>query len=87
MVTATAVVAMYRPMVLPPMRDSFLKSESEATPATREVSTSGTAINLSKFMKMSPNGTIQSLANSLHWNFAAMMPKISPSTIPRMICQ
>ena len=53
-------------MVLPPMRDSFLKSDSEATPATSEVSTSGTAINLSRFMKISPNGTIQSFANSLH---------------------
>ncbi len=56
MVTATAVVAMYRPMVLLPMRDSFLKSDSDATPATREVSTSGTAMSLSRFMKMSPNG-------------------------------
>ena len=36
---------MYSPMVLLPMRDSFLKSESEATPATSEVSTSGTAIS------------------------------------------
>ena len=65
-VTAMAVVVMYSPMVLPPMRDSFLKSERDATPATREVNTSGTAISLSRFMKMSPNGTTQLLANPVH---------------------
>ena len=102
MVTATAVVAMYKPMVLLPMRDSFLKSERDATPETREVRTSGTAMSLSRFMKMSPKGTTQLFDNFTQLNWAALsgpatdpssssittaMAKRSPRIIPRMICQ
>ena len=47
-------------MVRPPMRESFRKSASEATPVMSEPSTSGTAISNSNRRKIVPNGVIQS---------------------------
>ena len=53
-------------IVLPPIRDSFLRSDNDATPVINEDSTSGTAISCSALMKIVPKGEIQSLVNCPH---------------------
>ena len=58
--TATAVVLIYRAIVFQPILESFVVSESEATPVIREETTSGTAISLRRFKKIVPNGDIKS---------------------------
>ena len=69
-------------MVFPPIRDSFLMSEREATPVIKEASTRGTAISLRRLMKIFPNGEIQFWVNSPHPNNADNTPKMSPKTSP-----
>ncbi len=44
-------------MVLPPMRDNWLISASEAMPVTSEENTKGTAMSLSRLTKIVPKGT------------------------------
>ena len=62
------------PMVLPPIRESFFRSLSEATPVTSEARISGTAISLSPLMKMVPKGAIQSRVKSVQPWAAATTP-------------
>ena len=47
-------------MVFPPILESFLVSDNDATPQTKLVRTNGTAINFNKLIKTIPNGEIQS---------------------------
>ena len=61
-------------MVLPPMRDSFCRSASEATPVTSDASTRGTAIRSSRRRKIVPNGAIQSPVNPPQPASAATTP-------------
>ena len=70
-VTATAVVARYSPIVLPPIRESFLKSDSDATPHTSDASTSGIAMSLRRLMKILPKGATQFAVNPPQPQFAA----------------
>ena len=74
MVTATAVVPRYSPIALLPMRESFLKSASDATPTTSEVMTSGMAISLSRLRNIFPKGAIQFAVNPLRPCCAATTP-------------
>ena len=74
-------------MVLPPMRESFLKSDNEATPQISEVITSGMAMSLRRFRKIVPNGATQSVVNCPQPYWAAATPKSAPSAMPRRICQ
>lgn len=69
------------------MRDSFFKSEREATPVTSDERTRGIAMNFSRFIKIVPNGEIQSDVNLLQPFEAAKTPKIIPSTKPIIIFQ
>ena len=62
------------PIVLPPMRDNFFRSLSEATPVMSEASTNGTAMRRSPFMNTVPNGVIQSLVNAPQPRAAARVP-------------
>ena len=59
------VVSMYMPMVLPPIRDSLLTSDKEATPVTKDAKTSGMAISFNRLTNKVPNGVIQSWVNPL----------------------
>ena len=61
-------------IVLPPIRLTLRMSLSEATPMTREATTSGTAMSWSPLKKTSPNGEIQSLVNWPQPLAAAAMP-------------
>ena len=60
-------------MVFPPIRDSFFRSESDATPVTSDTMISGTAISFSRLMKMSPNGAIQNPVNRLQPEFVVSL--------------
>ena len=59
MLTATAVVLIYRAIVFQPILESFLVSERDATPVIREDTTNGTAISFKRFRKIVPNGEIK----------------------------
>jgi len=72
---------------LPPIRPSFLKSASDATPVIRDARTSGTAINFRRLMKIVPKGAIQSEVNEPQPRTAATTPKATPRIRPIMICQ
>ena len=60
--------------VFPPIRESFFRSLSEATPVTRDAMTNGTAMSWRLLMKMVPKGWIQSAVNSPHPAAAATIP-------------
>ena len=75
------------PIVLPPMRESFLRSPNEATPVTSDANTKGTAMSRNPEMKMVPHGAIQSSMNPPHPFAAASEPYSTPRVKPMMICQ
>ena len=74
-------------MVLPPIRESFFRSDKEATPVINDESTSGTAISFNKLIKIFPNGAIQLLVKSPHPCDAEITPNMSPSVKPIIIFQ
>ena len=74
-------------MVFPPIRESFFKSESEATPVMREAKTRGTAINFNKLIKIVPKGATQCVVKSPHPNVALRIPYPNPRTSPIIIFQ
>ena len=74
MLTATAVVEIYNAIVFHPILESFLVSDKEATPVIKEDTTSGTAINLSKFKKIDPKGDIKSDVKPFHPFTALAIP-------------
>ena len=74
MVTDTIVVQMQIVIVLPPIRDNFLVSDSDATPVTRDAKTSGTAISFKRLINIVPNGAIQSEVNEPHPADALKIP-------------
>ncbi len=74
-------------MVLPPMRLSFRTSDREATPETNEVMTSGTAMSLSKVMKIVPKGLIQSRVHCPQPWDEAIIPYTTPAIRAITICQ
>ena len=86
-VTATAVVAMYIEIVLPPILDNYYKSESDATPVINDERTRGTAISLSRLINILPNGEIQFETKTPQPCVAASIPKRSPKTRPIIIFQ
>ena len=87
MVTAIAVVTMYIEIVLPPILDSFFKSDSEATPVINEDSTRGTAISFNRLINIFPNGDTQLVTKAPQPWVAAKTPNIRPRTRPIMIFQ
>ena len=73
-VTANAVVPMYIPMVLPPIRLSFFISDKEATPVIKDESTRGIAISFKRLIKIVPKGAIQSDVKLPQPELVAMIP-------------
>ena len=69
-------------MVLKPIVLILEISFKSEIPLIREANIKGTAINFNKFMKMVPNGLIQSVTNYLP---PSMVFIIKPKTIPRII--
>ena len=72
--TATAVVLIYRAIVFQPILESFVVSEREATPVIRDETTNGTAISFKRFKKIVPNGDIKSEVKSDHPLTALAIP-------------
>ena len=66
MMRAIRVVPRYIAIVLPPIRDSLLRSDREAIPVMSEASTSGTATSSRSLRKIVPNGAIQSAVKPPH---------------------
>ena len=58
-VIAITVVNINRRTVLPPIRATFLRSERDAAPTSREAKTRGTAIILRRRTKISPTGLMR----------------------------
>tara|TARA_Y100000589_G_C27121069_1_gene616486 strand:+ start:1031 stop:1279 length:249 start_codon:yes stop_codon:yes gene_type:complete len=58
--TAIAVVNIYNDMVLVPILDSFLVSDSDATPVINEEITNGTAISFKRLRNIVPKGEMKS---------------------------
>ena len=73
-VTATAVVPRYIPIVFPPMRLSFFKSDSDATPVIRDDKTRGIAISLRRFIKIIPIGAIHFVVKTPQLKLAEEIP-------------
>ena len=86
-ITDINVVDRYIKIVFPPILDSFLVSDSEATPKTKEANTNGTAMSFSKLINIVPKGAIQLVVNVLQPLDALITPYINPKTNPRMIFQ
>ena len=72
-------------MVFSPMRDKFRMSFKLTTPKMSDTSTNGTAINLSKRMKMTPHGATQSCTKPSQCKAIARKPKPKPPPMPNKI--
>ena len=86
--TAITVVTKYKPIVRPPIFESFEISFKSETPFINEAKIKGTAISFKRLIKIVPKGFIQSviiwLPNS---KFAIINANPTPKNIPNIICQ
>ena len=72
-------------MVFSPIRDRLRMSFKLTTPMMSDTSTSGTAISLSRRMKMVPHGVTQSCTKPSQCRAMAKKPKPKPSPMPNKI--
>jgi len=84
---AKTVVKKYIPRVLSPNRPRLDGSPNPATPEIILKSTSGTAINFSRLMKMVPKGAIQSIVKELQPKELLTRAQSTPKNKPISIFQ